>query len=61
MASGTKVPKHVKSRPAKICRNPESESPMQTEVGTRAQFKKNAGVYGMMNGRCGAHAQFALW
>jgi adenine-specific DNA-methyltransferase len=40
MASGTKAPKHVKSKPAKTYRHPESESPMRPEVGTQAQFKK---------------------
>src|SRR5258708_3542446 len=40
MASGTKAPKHVKSKPAKTYKHPEAESPMRPEVGTQAQFKK---------------------
>src|ERR1700758_145293 len=40
MASGTRTPKPVKSKPAKNYRHPESESPMRPEVGTQAQFKQ---------------------
>jgi adenine-specific DNA-methyltransferase len=40
MASGTRSPKHAKSKIAKNYRHPESESPMRPEVGTQAQFKK---------------------
>lgn len=40
MASGTRTPKHAKTKTAKNYRHPESESPMRPEVGTQAQFKK---------------------
>lgn len=40
MASGTRTPKPVKTKPAKNYRHPESESPMRPEVGTQAQFKQ---------------------
>lgn len=40
MASGTKTPRHTKTKTARNYRPPESESPMRPEVGTQAQFKK---------------------